>query len=143
MLSLRTFFLCSLVLVVALILSGCGGSPTRPNEAQPTGTAGQPQEKPVAAPASAPTEHGSHAEHAGHSDAHHDAMAKGLAKLSEDDRALAEKQHVCPVSGDMLGVMGTPVKVSVQGQTVFLCCSECEADLKKDPEKYLAKLKAK
>ncbi len=76
-----------------------------------------------------------HAEHAGHSE-HEDA----LAELSPEDRALAEKQKTCPVSGEMLGAMGKPYKVSVQGRTVFLCCPGCEAKLKNDPEKYLAKL---
>ncbi len=37
--------------------------------------------------------------------------------------------------------MGTPVKITVKGQTVFLCCPGCEATIKKNPDKYLAKLK--
>ena len=37
--------------------------------------------------------------------------------------------------------MGAPVKVSLKGQTVFLCCAGCEEELKKEPDKYLAKLK--
>jgi Cu(I)/Ag(I) efflux system membrane fusion protein len=36
--------------------------------------------------------------------------------------------------------MGTPYKVTVQGREVFLCCPGCEAKIKGDPEKYLAKL---
>lgn len=139
MLNARTFFLCSVALAVAL--SGCGGSPTRQGGPQPAGTAGQAKEKSVETPASPNAEGGDHVEHAGHSDAQHEAMAKGLAELSNEDRVLAEKQHTCPVSGDMLGVMGTPVKVSIKGRTVFLCCSNCEADLKKDPDKFLAKVK--
>ena len=47
----------------------------------------------------------------------------GLAELSPSDRAAAEKQRVCPVSGDLLGSMGKPIKVIVKGQTVFLCCA--------------------
>ncbi len=35
-----------------------------------------------------------------------------------------------------------PVKITVKGQTVFLCCAGCEESIKKDPDKYLAKLKA-
>jgi YHS domain-containing protein len=69
-------------------------------------------------------------------------MPKGLAELSADDRAAAEKQRVCPVSGAVLGTMDKPYKVTVQGQTVFLCCPGCEKELLKDPEKYLAKIKA-
>jgi YHS domain-containing protein len=79
--------------------------------------------------------------HAGHSDHNgHGQYAEALAKLSEEDRALAEKQEACPVSGQPLGSMGTPYKVTVQGREVFLCCSGCESKIKDDPEEYLAKL---
>jgi YHS domain-containing protein len=69
-------------------------------------------------------------------------VPEGLAELSADDRAAAEKQRVCPVSGDVLGAMDKPYKVSVKGQTVFLCCPACEKELVKNPDKYLAKMKA-
>ena len=68
-------------------------------------------------------------------------LPEGLKDLSPEDLAAVQKQKVCPVSGEALGAMGKPVKVTVKGQTVFLCCSGCEDDLKKDPDKYLAKLK--
>jgi len=68
-------------------------------------------------------------------------LPEGLKDLSPEDLAAVQKQKVCPVSGEKLGAMGKPVKVTVKGQTVFLCCSGCEDDLKKDPDKYLAKLK--
>ncbi len=71
------------------------------------------------------------------------AEMDGLSGLSAEDRALAEKQRTCPVTGEPLGSMGTPVKVTVKGQTVFLCCDGCKAAIDKDPDKYLAKLKAK
>ena len=64
----------------------------------------------------------------------------GLAELSPEDRSAAERQGVCPVEGGKLGSMGKPVKTTVNGQTVFLCCDGCEPELKKNPEKYLAKL---
>ena len=63
-----------------------------------------------------------------------------LAKLSSEDRAAAERQHVCPVTGKMLGTMGPPLKVSVQGETVWLCCPGCQEPLLKEPEKYLKNL---
>jgi YHS domain-containing protein len=63
-----------------------------------------------------------------------------LASLSTDDRALAEKQKVCPVSGEPLGAMGAPKKISIAGRDVFICCEGCEKPLKSEPEKYLAKL---
>ncbi|HBO44413.1 MAG TPA: hypothetical protein DD670_10870 [Planctomycetaceae bacterium] len=69
-----------------------------------------------------------------------DDREAALAKLSPEDRALAEKQKVCPVSGDLLGSMGVPYKVTVEGRDVMLCCPGCEKAIKEDPEKYLAKL---
>ena len=45
------------------------------------------------------------------------------------------------MSGEPLGAMGKPYKVTVQGQDVLLCCSGCEAKIKANPEEYLAKLK--
>ena len=116
------FLLCSVVLGVAATLAGCGNS-----------TAKQDQQKPAAPPT---VTHESGKDHA-------DPDAPGLAKLSPEDRALAEKQKVCPVSGERLGAMDKPVKITVKGQTVFLCCAGCENAIKKDPDKYLAKLKAR
>ncbi len=68
-------------------------------------------------------------------------MKTELAKLSPEDAAAAEKQHVCPVSGKMLGTMGTPQKVDVNGQQVWICCDGCKDELLAKPEEYLAKLK--
>jgi hypothetical protein len=64
----------------------------------------------------------------------------GPAKLSEEDRKLAEKQKVCPVTGERLGSMGEPIKVTVKGRAVFLCCKGCIDEIKTNPDKYLAKL---
>jgi hypothetical protein len=33
--------------------------------------------------------------------------------------------------------MGVPVKITLKGQAVFLCCSGCVDEAKKDPEKTL------
>ena len=68
-------------------------------------------------------------------------VMKGLAELSPEDRAAAVKQGVCPVSGERLGSMGKPMKVTLKGQTLFLCCPGCEEDLRKEPDKFLDKLK--
>ncbi len=69
-----------------------------------------------------------------------EAIQKGLADLSPEDRRSATKQHVCPVSGEMLGTMGAPLKVDVDGQQVWICCEGCRDKLLEDPAKYLAKL---
>lgn len=67
-----------------------------------------------------------------------DMIQANLAALSAEDRELAAKQNVCPVSGGPLGSMGTPIKVSVAGHDVFICCAHCEEPLKADPAKHLA-----
>lgn len=69
-----------------------------------------------------------------------DTGAASLSDLSRADRALAERQKTCPVTGKKLGSMGTPRRVEISGQVVFLCCKGCEAALRKTPERYLAKL---
>jgi multidrug efflux pump subunit AcrA (membrane-fusion protein) len=76
-----------------------------------------------------------------------DAKAKAaLAKLAPEDRREAEAQGFCPQSGQPLGAMGVPVKITLKGQTVFLCCEGCLDDAQADADRTLAKvaqLKAK
>ncbi len=67
-------------------------------------------------------------------------IAAAFAKLSVEDRALAKKQRICPVTELPLGSMGTPVKVDVNGRPVFICCEGCRKSLLGAPVKYLAKL---
>jgi|EndMetStandDraft_5_1072996.scaffolds.fasta_scaffold89081_2 YHS domain-containing protein len=62
--------------------------------------------------------------------------------LTDADKALIEKQKLCLVANEPLGSMGTPVKVTVKGKDVFLCCEHCREAVLKDPDKYLAKLDA-
>jgi len=87
-------------------------------------------------------DHGDHDEgdegHAAKTDM--EKMEEALADFSEEDRKSAMKQHVCPVTGEMLGTMGKPEKVDVNGQLVWVCCDGCKDELLADPEKYLAKL---
>jgi hypothetical protein len=42
---------------------------------------------------------------------------------------------------ERLGGMGTPVKVMVKGQPVFLCCKGCRKEALAQPDKTLAKVK--
>jgi hypothetical protein len=69
------------------------------------------------------------------------------AKLSKEDQALVEAQEFCPMMPDnRLGEMGTPLKVMVKDQPVFLCCKGCQRKALANPEATLAKvaeLKAK
>lgn len=70
-----------------------------------------------------------------------DKEIKNIQMLPEADQKLALLQKVCLVGDpNHLGEMGVPVKEVVMGKTVFLCCKSCVEDLKKDPDKYLAKL---
>jgi hypothetical protein len=66
----------------------------------------------------------------------------GLKELDEADRKLAEKQKVCPKTGELLGSMGKPYKITIKDRVVFLCCEGCEEAVKKDPDTYLKKLDA-
>jgi YHS domain-containing protein len=69
--------------------------------------------------------------------------ASPLAAAKPTDKELIEKQKTCPVTDQPLGSMGKPVKVSVKGRTVFLCCAGCKKKLLADPDKYLKKLDGK
>jgi hypothetical protein len=66
-----------------------------------------------------------------------------LAKLSAEDRKLAEAQRWCAVEAEnRLGSMGKPDKIEVQGQPVFLCCKSCRKRALASPDKTLATVKA-
>lgn len=80
-------------------------------------------------------------EHTDHDHSDMDKMKAELAKLSPEDAAAVEKQHVCPVTDEMLGSMGAPMEVDVDGTQVWICCAGCKDKLLESPDKYLAKLK--
>ena len=46
-------------------------------------------------------------------------------------------QTVCPVLG---GNVDKKVFIDYQGKRIYFCCSGCEAEFRKDPEKYLKKI---
>jgi YHS domain-containing protein len=132
---MRCVLCSSLVLIglgFAVVVAGCGPSGGK-GPAKTTPPSGVAPQKPAEAPKPAEPKQ---------AEAGAKTLPEGLAELPEADRALAEKQKVCPVSGEPLGSMGKPVKITVKGKTVFLCCSGCEPAIKKDPDKYLAKLDA-
>jgi multidrug efflux pump subunit AcrA (membrane-fusion protein) len=71
-----------------------------------------------------------------------DKVRAALAQLSAADRRLAEAQRFCAVQfANRLGSMGPPVKVVIQGQPVFLCCSGCRKEALDHPEQTLATVK--
>ena len=63
-----------------------------------------------------------------------------LATLSIEDRQLVLAQKLCPVSGEPLGSMGKPLKVTVDGRHLFICCKGCEDSAKEKFEEYYANL---
>jgi hypothetical protein len=70
-----------------------------------------------------------------------------MAALDENDRDVAEAQGYCPIMiKSRLGEMGTPIKLMINDQPVFVCCAGCRKKAQASPEKTLAvvtELKAK
>ena len=125
------FSAAALGLAVALGLSGCG-SPTTSKNTVSTTSATKPDQ--------ASHRDNEITDHPEDSVANADLTA-ALAKLPAEDKTLAEKQKICPVSGELLGTMGVPIKIDVKGQPVFICCDGCKEKLLSTPDEYLAKLK--
>ena len=68
-------------------------------------------------------------------------IAAAIAKLPEEEQAIATAQKFCAVeTNSALGSMGKPFKVMIDGKPVFLCCAGCEDEALKDPQKTLAKV---
>lgn len=63
----------------------------------------------------------------------------GDKKPAEKGAAAAEKKPMCPVMDEPID---PKVYVRYQGKRVYMCCNDCIAEFKKDPEKYAAKIKA-
>lgn len=68
-----------------------------------------------------------------HDHAHHGKMATTME--SHDEKSVQKK---CPVMG---GDIDSSVFVDHEGQRIYFCCESCKAEFRKDPAKYLAKLK--
>jgi YHS domain-containing protein len=67
----------------------------------------------------------------------------GVAGLTHaEDAASIDPVTTCIVSGEALDSMGKPFVFTYDGQEVKLCCKSCKKDFDKNPEEYLAKLKA-
>ena len=71
-------------------------------------------------------------------DAEKSEIREALEPLSKEDRALAEAQVICPVTEVRLGSMGmgTPIKLEIEGRTVFICCEGCRDSWVNEPDKY-------
>lgn len=64
-------------------------------------------------------------------------LASGLA-MAADPAAKGKPQAVCPVMG---GNINKDVYVDYQGERYYFCCPACIELFKKDPEKFIKKMK--
>ncbi|MBN1576791.1 MAG: hypothetical protein JW913_09580 [Chitinispirillaceae bacterium] len=60
--------------------------------------------------------------------------AKAMAHMKQ-----LKPQTTCPVTGDPID---KKLYVDYQGKRIYVCCSQCIASVKKDPEKYIKKLES-
>lgn len=105
--------------LVSLVSTGCSDHPP----ASPLATAERP-----ASPPTQPSEV--------------DEVAGIRKKLSAEDRILVDAQEWCVVMTDeRLGAMGPPIKLTIKGEPVFICCKGCKKTAEANPDETLAKLK--
>lgn len=122
------------LLISALSLAGCGSEPAKPVESANPPAAVAPGEaaaKPAAAPAAPAAKPVA-------LNAEEKAEIAKLADKADQDAALAQAK--CPVSGEPLGSMGVPIKLTAEGKSLFVCCKGCTKDFEKDPKAVFAKL---
>ena len=64
-----------------------------------------------------------------------------LAKLPMEERMAIEAQKYCAVAGgSFLGSMGAPIKLTLDGKPVYLCCGGCTKKAQANPAATLAKV---
>ncbi len=64
-----------------------------------------------------------------------------IAKMSREDQLSVKQQGFCAIlTQNRLGSMGTPVKVKIEGKTLFLCCNGCSEEARANPTTTLASL---
>ena len=66
------------------------------------------------------------------------ALILGILAAGPALAAEAKPQKVCPVLG---GNVDQKVFVDYQGKRIYFCCQGCDAEFKKDPEKYMKKIR--
>jgi hypothetical protein len=69
------------------------------------------------------------------------APLTGLAEDNKTEKAKPYPLDKCIVSDEKLGEMGKPFVFVHESQEIKLCCKSCQKDFKKDPAKYMKKLK--
>lgn len=63
-----------------------------------------------------------------------------VSYATDADRPAVQAQAVCPVMNQPLGGHGTPLKVAIDGQPVFVCCQGCTSKVEQNPDLYLSKV---
>ena len=64
-----------------------------------------------------------------------------LRAADKAEKAKPYPLEKCIVSDEKLGEMGKPFVFTYESQEIKLCCKSCQKDFKKDPAKYMKKLK--
>jgi len=62
------------------------------------------------------------------------------AKAPADPNAKPYPLKTCVVSGEELGKMGEPMRITYKGQEIKLCCKGCEKKFLADADKFLEKI---
>lgn len=116
----------STAVIVAVLVSGCAGS----GRGCGRGMCGS-SPAPVFSTAAA--------------DSPHDAVPSVSRVAEQNSSPPALKyggQKTCPVSGEELGTMGSPIPVVVMGRTIYVCCESCAETVQRNSDRYLAKTRA-
>lgn len=76
----------------------------------------------------------------GYALAHEGHDREGTGQTVGAETARKGKNEVCPVTDEKINPKGT-VTYTYKGTVYRFCCASCIADFKKDPEKYIRKMK--
>ena len=63
------------------------------------------------------------------------------AARAEEAKPVPYPLKTCLISDEELGSMGDPIVHVHEGQEIKFCCGGCVKEFKKEPAKYMAKLK--
>ena len=125
----------ALCLMVLLTAAACSAeSPKTPAPAPTAKPAESPAPKPAEAPAAKPAEEPAAAPAT--------APAAAPTKLEKTTPSANYPLKTCVVSGEDLGAMGERIAYTYEGTEVQFCCADCIDEFRKDPQTYLAKVRA-
>ena len=60
-----------------------------------------------------------------------------VTQATAADASGIAQQRICPVTRQPLGAHGPPLRVTVDGQRLYVCCQGCVAEIEKDPQFFL------